>query len=207
MKNTVNKVIQWARRLPDKKTHVEFVTAILSVPVMLTVIILNLNNLNQQKNNTQKQFPITTTIPIQIVITGDKQKDTNLPTIYSSEPINTPTGVISTTMSPCIKTIGPVSIISPRENEVISINPVCVTISSEEKYCSIKWSYHLDNGDWSNYTNNNICLYNLANGVRVIQIKIKSTDSEDTTTLQRSFIYQGNNEPTLTPIATYSASL
>jgi len=204
MKNTVYTVIQWAKKLPDKKNHVEFITAVLSVPVMLTVIILNLNNLSQQKNNVQKQSPATTAVPIQIVITGDKQKTTNdSPIINTSEPTSTPTPTIIS----CIKAIGPVSIIFPRENEVVSNNPVCVTISSEEKYCSIKWSYRLDNGDWSDYTDSNICLRNLMNGTRIIQLKIKSTNSEDVATLQRSFIYQGNSDQNPTPIASASANL
>lgn len=204
MKNTVHSVIQWAKKLPDKKNHVEFITAVLSVPVMLTVIILNLNNLNQQKNNMQKQSPTTTAAPIQIVITGDKQKTADdLPIANTSEPTNTPTPTISS----CIKAIGPVSIVFPRENEVVSTNPVCITISSEEKYCSIKWSYRLDSGDWSDYTDSNICLRNLMNGAKTIQLKIKSTNSEDTTTLQRSFIYQGNSDQNPTPTASASANL
>jgi len=194
MKNIFNKIAGWYRKLPEKKHYVEFITAVLSVPVMLTVIILNLNNLNQQKNSTQKQTTNEKVVPIQVVITGgEKQTEKN------ENPTNTPSP------TSCIKEVGTVSILSPRENEVVVKDPVCITISTESNYCSVTWAYRLNDGDWSDFTDKNICLHNLSNGNKTIQLKIKSTASSDETTLQRSFIYQGNNEPTTQ--ATSSAAL
>lgn len=194
MKNLVDKIVAWYRKLPEKKRHVEFITAVLSVPVMLTVIIINLNNLNQQK---QKQTTSEKILPVQIVITGEKQNTLN----------EVPTTIPTTTPISCIKEVGMVSITSPRENEVVTKDPVCITVTTQSGYCSINWSYRLDDGNWSDYSDKNICLHNLTNGNKVFQLRIKSLSSNDEVTLQRSFIYQGNNEPTAVPTATSSGSL
>jgi len=183
MKNILDRFVKWYKKLPEKKHYVEFITAVLSVPVMLTVIILNLNNLNQQKNPAQKQTTNEKTAPIQVIITGE---------VSASPSASIP----SVTPESCIKEVGPVSILFPRENEIVTKDPVCITIATQSNYCSITWSYRLDEGDWSDFTDKNICLHNLINGDKIIQLKIKSTVSNDELTLQRSFIYQGNSEPT-----------
>ena len=199
--NTVfTRIRNWYRALPEKKQYVEFVTAVLSVPVMLTVIILNLNNLTQQKNTAQKETTSGKVTPIQIVITGEKSY--TLP--IDTQPTNSPTP----TSTSCIKEVGPVLILSPRENEVVTKDPVCITISTQSNYCPTVWSYRLNEGDWSDATDKNICLHNLTNGTKTIQFKIKSSSSNDEVTLQRSFVYQGNTEPTTEPTkASSSASL
>src|SRR3989339_198195 len=197
MENIVNRISKWYRDLPEKKKYVEFITAVLSVPVMLTVIIINLSNLNQQKSATNKAANDKTT-PIQVIITEGKQGE------RKEVPIDVPT----TTSVPCTREVGPVSILSPRENELVVRDRVCITISTQSSYCSVIWSYRLDDGDWSDFTDKNICLHNLSNGNKTIQLKIKSALSNDEVTLQRSFIYQGNNEPTFEPSpATSSANL
>ncbi len=201
MQKVTTKFIDWYRRLPDKKRHVEFITAVLSVPVMLTVIIINLNNLTQQKKDALNQKSNSTT-PIQVIITGG-----NSPTVMM-QPTISPSASPTPTPPTCIKEVGPLSIVSPRENEVITKDPVCITIATTQAYCNVKWSYKLDNSDFSDYTDKDICLYNLPNGNRTIQLKIKSTVSDDNVTLQRSFVYQGNYFPTPTPYtASSSASL
>jgi hypothetical protein len=193
MKKIINLIAEWYRKLPEKKKYVEFITAVLTVPVLLTVIIVNLNNLNQQKNSTQKQTSNEKITPIQVIITGDKQSEVDNP---------------STTPTSCIKEVGLVSILSPRENEVVAKDPVCIIISTQSSYCPVRWSYRLDDGDWSDFTDKNICLHNLTNGNKTIQLKIKSSASSDEVTLQRAFIYQGNSEPTTEPTkATSSANL
>lgn len=204
MENIINKIKAWYRKLPEKKHYVEFITAILSVPVMITVIILNLNNLTQQKNINQKLITDEKITPIQVIINGvDTQNGKNEPTVTASQSA----GIPSITPTKCISEVGPVSILSPRENEVVTKDPVCIAISTESDYCSVTWSYRLDSGDWSDFSNKNICLHNLENGNKILQLKIKSTSSEDEVTLQRSFIYQGNVEPTSNPDATSSSGI
>lgn len=204
MKNIIDKIKAWYRKLPEKKHYVEFITAILSVPVMITVIILNLNNLTQQKNINQKLTTDEKITPIQVIINGsDSQNEKNEPKVTLSQP----SGIPSVTPTKCIGELGPVSILSPRENEVVTKDPVCITISTGSGYCSVIWSYSLNGGDWSVFSDKNICLHNLDNGNITLQLKIKSTSSEDEITLQRSFIYQGNIEPTSSPSATSSSGL
>lgn len=209
MENKFEQVAAWYRALPEKKKYVEFVTAVLSVPVMLTVIIINLNNLNQQKNTTQKQTPAEKTTPIQVVITGDKTNTDNTRTSEPvvSQPANT-TPLPTLTKADCIKEVGQVAIVSPRESEVIKKNPVCITVSTQADHCSVEWSYKLNDDDWSEYSDKNICLYNLPNGTQTVQLKVRSTQSDDETTLQRSFVYQGNTIPTTQPtVASSSAGM
>jgi hypothetical protein len=201
MKDIIDRFTKWYRGLPEKKRYVEFITAVLTVPVLLTVIIVNLNNLNQQKNATKKQSEAEKTTPIQVIITGEKQ------TASVSQPVNNPTPTQNPTPTSCLKEVGPVSIISPRENEVVIKNPICITIATESNYCSVTWSYRLDDNNWSDFTDKNVCLHNLTNGNKIIQLKIKSSASSDEVTLQRSFVYQGNNESTTDPKATSSAGL
>lgn len=206
MKEKLQQFREWYRALPEKKRHVEFITAVLSVPVMLTVIIINLNNLQQQKTNTQKEAPTEKVVPIQIVITGEKNNTSVEPTVRQT--ISQTPGEPTYTPVPCIKEVGSVSIVSPRDSEVVSEDPVCITIATQSNYCPVIWSYRLNGGDWSDYTDKNVCLHNLTNGNKTVQIKIKSSASDNEATLQRSFIYQGNSQPTATPpTATSSASL
>lgn len=200
MQNIGQNLVEWYRGLPEKKKYVEFVTAVLSVPVMLTVIIINLNNLNQQKATMQKQqAPQEKTTPIQIVITGDKSN--TIP--FEPSPTTALTPQVSLSPSPtskaCIKEVGQVSISSPRESEVITKNPVCITIATQSDYCGVELSYKLNTDVWSDYSDKSICLYNLSNGNHTIQVKVKSTKSNDETTLQRSFVYQGATIPTVQP--------
>lgn len=198
MKNKLTKFIEWYKALPTKKSHVEFITAVLSVPVMLTVIILNLNNLNQQKKQTVNEK----ISPIQVIITGNKESGEKTPLNTVIEPTDTPAPLS------CIKEVGMVSVLFPRENEVVRTDPLCITIATQSGYCPLIWSYNLDDSGWSDYTDRNICLYNLTNGNKTVQVKIKNSVSQDSTTLQRSFIYQRNNEPTPTlPVASPSAQL
>jgi len=94
MKNIFERAASWYKKLPDKKRHVELLTAILSVPVMISVLMLNLNSLNQSKEAANKSVQNT---PIEIVITGgnppekplDRQRDqlTNSPTVEPTETI------------------------------------------------------------------------------------------------------------------------
>lgn len=209
MKNIFSNIKKWYQNLPDKKKYLELVSAALTVPMLLTVIVINLNNINNQKNNSSTVSSPTTT-PIEIIITGSQQEDktppekiTNNPTTTTISPTITPTPIPSTTS--CIQEIGPIEIISPQEGEIITGNSVCINISTDPKYCSLLWSYKLDDSDWSDFSNNNICLYNLDNGKKQLQIKFKNISNDETITLERNFTYQ-NSALTLTPTITPTLS-
>lgn len=189
MKNILQKIKQWYRGLHGKKKHIELMTAALSVPMMLTVILVNMNNIKAQKEKVETATP--TAAPIQVIIDN--------PSASTTATIKT-----SPTKTECIKEIGPIEILSPQEGEIITTDNVCINISTDKKYCPVVWSYKLDTGTWSDFNNNDICLYNLTPGKKQLQIKIKSTIVDKSITLQRNFIYQTTITPTATPSATTS---
>lgn len=181
--------------LPDKKRYFELFAAVLSVPMILTVILVNMNTINKNKEPSINTTP--TSNPIQIVVENPASgsNNTNPPKIEVT-PTNTPTN------TECKKDIGEIEILSPQEGEIITTDNVCINISTDSKYCPITWSYKLDDGNWSNYNNNNICLYDLTAGKKNLQIKIKSTVIDKTVTLERNFTYQNSSIPTITPTNT-----
>ena len=65
------KIKKWYRAMPDKKRYIEFITALLTIPVLLTVLITNLSNIRQNNNKpiaipTVAQQP--TAVPEKIII-------------------------------------------------------------------------------------------------------------------------------------------
>ena len=194
-KNIFEKIKKWWislpkkwNALPDKKRYIELITAALSVPMMLTIILVNMNNIKAQKEKTITQTASTT--PIQVIIDSPTNAFTNI----------TPT--IIPTKAECKKDVGNIEIISPQEDEIIISDNLCINISTDDKYCAVTWSYRLNNGSWSEFNNKDICLYNLTPGKKQLQVKIKSTVVDKTITLERNFIYQTSVTPTATPTIT-----
>jgi hypothetical protein len=159
-----------------KKHHVEYITALLSVPVLLSVIALNLLNLQGNSKKTEKL-----TVPQSektIIIEPPLERQTSSPTFA---PTDTPL---------CKKEVGPISIISPDEGEAISDNPVCITIRYDsENYCSVVWSYRINGGKWSDYSNTSPCLYGLPEGDIEFELRVQSTVSQDSQIIERNFTY------------------
>lgn len=174
-----------------KKPHIEFFTALLTIPVLLTVIILNLNNL--KGNEAQpKAEPRNETI----VIT---QAGSN----------NEPREVI-VTKEACVAGIGDIEIVSPEEDENVSENPVNIDINYEQgDFCEVVWSYRVNNGSWSSYDDRSIALNNLTPGTVKFDLRVKSVVNSSQKNLSRSFIYSGssNASPTITSSPTPSPAL
>jgi hypothetical protein len=187
------------KQLPKGKGHLDFFTALLTIPVLLSVIILNYNNLqNSQKT---KITPTPTPAPNQkqvIVVPA-----VNVPVDKNSSLPLSPSPAV------CKQDIGPIDISSPEEGQTITDNPVCVTINySDSNYCSVVWSYRINNGAWSDYSNNSPCIYNPPNGNIKFELRIQSTVSQNkTTTLTKNFIYKGQTVVTPTPSASSSAAI
>lgn len=161
-----------------KKPQLEFFTALLTIPVLLTVIILNLNNL---KANDKKEAPKNETI----VITQPAFKEKE----------------VIVTKEACKPGIGTISIEDPSENEETEDNPVLVDILyDDEEYCNVVWSYRINNGRYSDYDDRSIALYNLPNGNIKFDLRVKSVVNNDQKTLTRNFTYSGSLTPTPTPI-------
>ncbi len=168
-----------------KKNHLDFITALLSIPVLLSVIILNYSNLKPKQNSNITPTPTQTE---KVII------------VPQNNPTSTP--VANPTNSQCKKEIGPIEITSPTENQTVTDNPVCINISYDDSnYCSVVWSYKVNNGAWSDYNTNNPCIYNLPNGNIKFELRVQSTVAQKNQSLVRNFVYQSSN-----PSATTSAN-
>lgn len=168
-----------------KKPHIEFFTALLTIPVLLTVIILNLNNLR-----------------------GGEKKDTvENKTIVITQAAPNEKEVIVTKVA-CEAGIGEISIDNPSEGDEVDGNPVMVDIVYEEGgFCEVVWSYRINNGAWSSYDDRSVALYDLPNGDIKFDLRVKSVVNSDQKSLTRKFHYSGGTvtdtpTPTTTPTAT-----
>jgi hypothetical protein len=166
--------------LHEHKKYLEFFTALLSIPVLITVIILNLNTLK----NTNKNAEPTNTPARGGFFSAPIQKTE--PTVADE---------LSTTPSaPCKKELGPVSIGSPEENDTVLDNPVSVIIAyDDDEYCAAVWSYRINGSSWSEYDDKSIALYNLPQGKVKFELKVKSVVSKEERTLTRNFTYKGTS--------------
>ena len=191
--------------LPDKKKYIEVITASVSIPVLLSVVLVNYLNM-QDKRSTGNKTPTITEAPNNqsptiITIIRDPENPTPTP---KSMPDTSPTPLI--TRAECIKDIGPVNIITPSENEVITTNPVEIDVRYDQgDYCSVVWRYRIDNANWSNFTDSDIVIYNMDSGKKTIELQVKSIVSDASTTIKRTFTYQNTDNistPTIIPSPT-----
>jgi hypothetical protein len=169
----------FSSKLIKKKPYIEFITAFLSIPVLITIMLLNLNSL---KNLNGKPTP-TPGI------------DTAKPGFFTA-PIGTekPSNIGDNSRNPCIKALGPVSIAAPQENDTVTTNPVTVDISYDDStYCGASWSYRVNDGDWSGYDDRSVALYNLPQGQVKFELRVKSIVTSEQKTLTRGFTYNAKN--------------
>lgn len=189
--NFLKRFLTSYRKIPDKKPYIEFVTAILSIPVLLTVILLNLNTLTGNKD--KKETKDTNTPPQTVVITAPAA--------------NNPNPVTSEDDEECTPEIGPIEITAPEDGEIVTDNPVFVSVRYEQgEYCSVVWSYRINGGRWSDYDDRSIALYNPPPGNIRFELRVKSIVGEDSRTLTRNFTYQGTEILQTTPTASASAN-
>lgn len=193
MKKILSKVAHHYRDIPNKKPYIEFFTALLSIPVLLTVILLNLNSLRTDKTATTAAPTPASTAPEKIYVTVPQQQTVLQPTKAPSQP--------------CTPGIGQVTIASPSENQVVTDNPTLVTITYDNQgFCEVVWAYRVNGGNWSDYDNNSISLYNLPQGQIKLELKIKSVVNSDTDSLTRNFTYKGTSIVPTAPVASSSAN-
>jgi hypothetical protein len=162
--------------LIKKKPYLEFFTAFLSIPVLITVMLLNFNSL---KNLNAKPTP--TPMP-----------GVNAQGGFFAEPIGTEKPVTPTPMgatdAPCLNGLGPVNITAPEENDEVTDNPVTVDISYDDRrYCAAAWSYRINGGSWSGYDDRSVALYNLPQGPVKFELRVKSISGDETKTVTRNF--------------------
>src|SRR3989344_2884723 len=186
------KIRDWFVKLPDKKRYFELITAFLSIPVLLSVILVNYLNIQERQKDDATPSPTPAVITI-------IERPTSQQEIKS-----TPEPTVSGSTIQCEPEIGPIEITSPAENENVSDNPLCISIIRENpnnKYCSVVWSHRINNSSWSNFTDREICLYNMDSGTKKLELRVKSIVSGKETVLKRSFNYQNTSQvatPTLT---------
>ncbi|MBI3984576.1 MAG: hypothetical protein HY344_01345 [Candidatus Levybacteria bacterium] len=186
-KRRFNRFIQGIKKLPHGKNHLDFITALLSIPVLLSVIILNYNNLQNAKQAPNPSPSVVPTVREKIILVPQESNASTSPSVTS--------GV-------CKKDIGPIEITSPKENETVTNNPVCVNIKYDDtNYCSVVWSYRVGNGNWSEFTSNNPCLYNFPDGNIKFELRVQSTVAQKEQTLTRNFTYK-NADPQASGSAT-----
>ncbi|MBI2033209.1 MAG: hypothetical protein HYT10_01970 [Candidatus Levybacteria bacterium] len=186
MKNLFHKAKRYLSGIHPKKSHVEFITALLSIPVLLTVILVNVNNLNA-KNKAEEE---ATSKKNEIII--------SLPPTIKEEKKDTPQ---------CKPDIGPIDISYPHETDTVSDNPLNIDINyTSEGYCAVVWSYRINNGSWSDYDDKSIALYNMSSGDVKFELRVKSLISGKEKFLTRNFTYKSSIQPTPTPTITPTMS-
>ncbi len=200
--STINKVNTWYRELPNKKKYVEFVTAILSVPVLVTVIISNVTNL-QNKNKDEVIVSPTPSQIVQYIPVGSASNETKEKVV----PSPTVTGEVSPTIGECKKEVGPTDISYPAEGATVTENPVTVVVSYHPgEYCAAVWAYRINGGTWSQYDDKSIALYGMTAGEKRLELKVKSLASGAEVFVTRTFIYEPAEEDTQVQSATSSAT-
>lgn len=194
-KNFFSRFIRFYRGLPAKKQYVEFFTAILTVPVLLTVIILNVSNLRQEDKAKEKSPEPTP----RIIIT------TLEPRSQAGSTDTSATSAKSTPTEACKKEIGPVDISSPLEGDTVTDNPLVISIERDgEGYCAVVWSYRINSGRWSEYDDKSIALYNPPKGQVTLELRVKSVVTGQEKLLTRKFKYDGVIDPSASSSGTLS---
>ena len=186
----IKRLISSYKKLVDKKPYIELITAILSVPVLITVILVNVNNLNSEKKASLTPTPEVKKENIYIPITA--QQENTGGSSHSTE--QSPQNQTVITDSACKPGVGSVSISSPDEGETVTDNSVAIIVNYKASgYCAVIWSYSINGGSWSSYNDTSIVLYNLPAGKIKADVRVKSVVTGDVQTLTRNFIYKSAN--------------
>lgn len=174
----LEKFRKWYRSLPDKKVYFELLGAVLTIPVLITVILLNITNLNSKNTSA----PTPTPQVIRVVETQPPQRNVTVVQEETSQRV--------TPQAACKRQIGPVNISSPREGEVTTKNPVCISISySAGEYCGVEWAVKIDASAYSDFDTKDVCYYNLPSGTKTVSVKVRSNEGGEELILQRNFVY------------------
>lgn len=179
-KETTPKKKTVGSKIIKKKPYFEFVTAFLSIPVLITVLLLNVNTLKGINNAKVTPTP---------GLGGVNSAGFFAQPVGDAEVSQT---AASLTQAPCEKGLGPVSISSPNEDDKVEDNPVVINIDYDDStYCGAAWSYRINGGTWSGYDDRSVALYNLPQGPVKFELRVKSIVTADEKNLTRNFIYSG----------------
>src|SRR5579859_2170149 len=174
-KKKITTIKESITKLPDKKPHLDFIAAVLTIPLLVITLYLNLSNLKGKNTASLSPTPLAS---------QSYQNKVNTPVSEITRIVVTATPQPTANTNTCIKDIGPIDIVSPTEGQTVSDNPVCIDINYQAgNYCSVVWSYRINNSNWSDYSNNAVCLYNLPAGNNTFELQVKSLSSASTKTL------------------------
>jgi hypothetical protein len=135
-KNTQKAKKRKLERIYEKKPIIEFIVAVLSIPSILLLLLLNLKALTNNSN-----VKLTPTPSGAISVPGTNTSFYSRPVTREPKPTKPP----DETQTPCIKGLGPVSITTPAEGDTVTANPVEIDISYDDTtYCSAVWSYSVN---------------------------------------------------------------
>lgn len=200
----LTKIKDWYDKLPEQKKRLDFITAFLTIPLLITLIISNILNVrsksNESKESEKEQQPTT------IVITSaPPNTSANGMTIIPIEI----TKEVQTTPGPeCKKDIGPIAISYPSENQTVSDDLVCIDISYEQgDFCSVVWSYRINQSTWSDFTNKQVCFNKLPAGKIKFELRVKSVVSVKEKLLERNFTVRRELIVSPTPFLSITPSI
>lgn len=171
-------------KLHKAKPHLDYIAALLTIPVLITAIIINVTNLSKNAKTTP------TPTPSQI---RSAYGNTTIQTVKA-------TSIPQPTSGPnCLAGIGQVAVSYPQEGDTVSANPLCIDISYQsQNHCGVVWAYRINGGPWSDYSNNSVCLYNMPSGTISYDLQVKSLVNTDSQIVHRTFTYA----PLVTPTPT-----
>ena len=195
MINPFTRLRETFQYLPDKKKYIEVITASLSIPVLLSVVLVNYLNIQDQR---KKELLIPTPVISQ------SAGPTIITVVRDPDPTATPDPKASPQPNECIREIGPITILAPQEGESVNTNPFTIDVDyNQGDYCSVVWRYRLDGGNWSQFGDDDIVIYNLSSGQKKIELEVKSIVTNVSKAYTRTFTYQNTQEvPTATPSPT-----
>lgn len=184
MKGLLNRLRERYQVIPEKKRWFDVITAALTIPVLLTVIISNILSIQSKRgdgNQVAASTPTNSQQPINIHVDAPASS-----TSASSQPSTSPM---------CQEGVPDIAIVFPQESQTVGGDPVCIVhTGGSGNFCSLNWSYRVNNRDWTDTSNQPVCLYNMADGQVVFELRVTGENGE-TKTVRRAFIYQNNASP------------
>ena len=201
----VSNLKHWYRDLPDKKRYLEFLTALLSIPVLVTVIISNVGSLTKKQTSTSSPPPNPTIIIREVPVSGSSLSPV---ATVGVQPVVTPTPQPTSGSAQCTPSVGPVQVTNPDEGQVVGSNPVSIEVDRQStSYCAVVWSYRINQGPWSDYTGTSISLYDMPPGPKKLELRVHSVVSNDEVLITRNFTVAGSSPTPVPTTATQSAGL
>lgn len=191
MEKTKDKTKAVVHRIHKTKPVLDYIAALVTIPVLITAIIINVTNLQNKSKATPTPTPVRSSYGNTTIQTV---KATTIP-----QPTSSPN---------CLPGIGQITIAYPQEGDTISANPTCIDISYQsQNHCGVVWAYRINGGPWSDYSNNSVCLYNMPSGQVNYDLQVKSLVNTDNEIVHRTFQYSPLVSPTPTSIPTPAPSV